>query len=76
MSDEVPEGYDMTYNQYLGMQSKGIVGEMDNLLEHYKLAESMYSYKNLEGENDVRNFLINIFREVNNQKGKGKENLA
>ena len=75
MSEDNMKNYDMTHDEYLYHQAKGVVSEMDNLLQHYKLAESMYSYKNLEGENNVSTFLFNKNREVNNRSDKIKEHL-
>ena len=74
MSGDKEETYDMTHNEYVKKQLTGLVTEMDTLLGYYKHAESLYPYKNLEGETDVSNYIL-IFREVNNLKETVKEIL-
>mmetsp|Transcript_8842 Transcript_8842/g.7821 ORF Transcript_8842/g.7821 Transcript_8842/m.7821 type:complete len:166 (+) Transcript_8842:36-533(+) len=53
MSEEVPKGYEMTHAQFTLKQMGGITSEMDKLLEHYKYAETIYGYKNLEQPNSA-----------------------
>ena len=46
--------YDMTHDQYMKKKLVTLVSDLEAVRGYYKEAEKIYSYENLEGENDVR----------------------
>jgi 3-deoxy-D-manno-octulosonic-acid transferase len=45
--------YNLTHEQHMLDQAKLMRDQMGELSEYYKLAEGLYSYKNLESQTDV-----------------------
>ena len=45
--------YDITHEQHMRDQARLMRDQMQQLSEYYKLGESLYSYKHLEGQTDV-----------------------
>ena len=41
--------YDITQQEYMKERAEEMIAEFDELLDHYKLAQSFYSYNNLHG---------------------------
>ena len=41
--------YDMEFEEYHQMRMKIMIDDLDQMIEDYKLAQSFYSYKNLDG---------------------------
>ena len=68
MPQKQQEEKEVPHNEVIKKRVEGIIGEVDNLLAHYKLAESIYPYYNLEGHSNVSLNSIHIFREANNLK--------
>ena len=62
------EEVEIPQEQVIKKRVEGIISEVDNLLAHYKLAESIYPYYNLEGHSNVSSKSNYIFREANNPK--------
>ena len=48
-----PQDYDVTHEQYMYDQAKLMRDQMGEISAYYKLGESLYSYKNLEGQTNV-----------------------
>ena len=54
MSGKGQKGYDISFQEHNNKKMTNLVSEIDTLLEHYKLAESMYPYENLQSANNVK----------------------